>query len=110
MQERALPLDNRLAPADGAREMIKLGITIVAVVAALVAAKETNALQRAELLSSCAEVAAPRGDESTWQACRAGRLDGMPDLSLKSCRPRGVSGSFAYWSCPTRITSGRRTE
>ena len=102
-------LDNRRAP-ESANEMVKIGITIVAVAAALVAAKQSNALQRAQLLSSCSEVAAPRGDERSWQACRAGKLDGMPDLSLKSCEPQGVTGSFEYWSCPTRLSSGRSTE
>ncbi len=109
--ERGAPLfDNTLAPDDGAREMIKVGITIVAIAAALVAAKQSNALERAQLLSSCSEVAAPRGDEHVWQACRAGKLDGMPDLSLKSCQPGGASGEFEYWICPTRISSGRSTE
>ncbi len=90
--------------------MIKIGITIVAVAAALVAAKQSNALQRAQLLSSCSEVTAPRGDENSWRACRAGKLDGRPDLSLKSCQPRGVSGKFEYWSCPTRLSSSRTPE
>lgn len=90
--------------------MIKVAITIVAVAAALVGAKQSNALERAQLLSSCSEVAAPAGDERSILACRAGKLDGMPDLSLKSCQPRGMSGSFEYWSCPTRISSGHRTE
>ena len=90
--------------------MFKVGITIVAIAAALVAARQSNALERAQLLSSCSEVAAPAGEEGTVMACRAGRLDGKPDLSLKSCHSRGVSGSFEYWSCPTRISSGRRAE
>ncbi len=90
--------------------MIKAAITIVAIAAALFAAKESNALQRAQLLSSCSEVTAPRGDENSWQACRAGKLDGMPDLSLKSCQSSGVSGEFEYWSCPARLSSGRSTE
>jgi hypothetical protein len=90
--------------------MIKAAITIVAIAAALFAAKESNALQRAQLLSSCSEVTAPRGDENSWQACRAGKLDGMPDLSLKSCQSSGVSGEFEYWSCPARLSSGHSTE
>ena len=87
--------------------MIKVGITVVAIAAALVAAKQSNALERAQLLSACSEVAAPAGEERSFLACRAGKLDGMPDLSLKSCRSRGMSGSFKYWSCPSRISSGR---
>ena len=105
MQEECLSLDNSLGS-----KMIKVAIVIVAVAAALVAAKQSNALQRAQLLSSCSEMAAPVDEGRSFLACRAGKLDGMPDLSVKSCESRGLSGSFEYWSCPTRISSGRRAE
>ena len=105
MEERGLPLDNTFRS-----KMIKVAFAIVAIAAALVAAKQSNALERAQLLSSCSEVAAPAGDDRSVLACRAGKLDGMPDLSLKSCESRGISGSFEYWSCPTKISSSRRTE
>ncbi len=88
---------------------MKLVLITVVIAAALVAAKQTSALERAELLSSCSEVAAPAGEETVWLACRAGRLDGQPDLSLKSCQPRGAARSFEYWSCPSRISRGRGT-
>jgi hypothetical protein len=110
MQDRAPALDNGPASNDGAREMIKIAITLLAIVAALVGAKQSNALERANLLSSCSAVAAPRGDDGAWQVCSAGRLDGRPDLSRKSCKPRGFAGELEYWSCPAGIGAGYKTE
>ena len=109
MEKRPRLIDNSCA--EPGEQMLKAGITIAAVAAALVAAKQSNALERAQLLSSCSEVTAPQTvEDRTLLACRAGKLDGMPDLSLKSCDSLGPSGAFEYWTCPTRLSSGRSPE
>ena len=90
--------------------MFKIAITAAALVAAMVVAKETPVLQRAGLLSSCSAVPARGEEEGSWQACRPGKLDGRPDLSRKSCTPRGIAGDVEYWRCPAGISSERDTK
>ena len=86
--------------------MLKIALTIAAIAAALVAVKQADVMQRAGFLSSCSPVASPARGEGSWLACRGGRLDGRPDLSLKSCQSRGFNGSVEYWNRPTDISTG----
>lgn len=60
-------------------------------------------VERAGLVGSCTEVAAPGGDSGAWQACRAGRLEGRPDLSKQACVSQGLSRGVEYWRCPAKI-------
>jgi hypothetical protein len=39
-------------------------------------------------------------------ACRAGALEGRPDLSHRSCVAAGATGTYAYWRCPTAQAAG----
>ena len=85
--------------------LLKIAIAAAVVVAAMLVAKETTVLQRTGLLSSCSAVAAQGANETSWQACRAGKLDGRPDLSRKSCTARGIVGEVEYWRCPAGIST-----
>jgi hypothetical protein len=89
--------------------VFKIALATAVVVAAMFAAKETTVLKRAGLLSSCSAVAARAADEGSWLACRAGRLDGRPDLSLKSCTSRGLARDVEYWACPAGISTELKT-
>lgn len=80
----------------------------IAVAAALIAsflalAKSERLLDRAGLLGSCSELAAPAPDGGRWLACKPGDLTGYPDLSQDSCTRGGMRGEVRYWICPTAL-------
>lgn len=76
-------------------------------VAVMVGVKDGRILDRAGLTGSCTSVAAPRGDTMVWEACRAGRLEGFPDLTRRSCTAQRRVGSVEYWRCPAPVAGGR---
>jgi hypothetical protein len=69
------------------------------------AVKDGRLLEKAGLTGSCSQIPTPRGQTGFWEACRAGKLEGQPDLGRRSCTHAGASGGVAYWRCPTRIES-----
>ena len=75
----------------------------------MVVIKHDHVLQRTGVVHSCTNVAAPPGDTSTWKACRAGKLEGQPDLTRDSCTEASASATLAYWRCPAPVeaTAGR---
>jgi hypothetical protein len=77
------------------------GIVIAAVLilAAMLAVKDGRLPRRAGLTASCV-VAQQDADGSQIVACRAGALEGRPNLTARSCRADGASGTYAYWLCP----------
>ena len=77
------------------------------VVAAMIAIKDGRVLEPTGLVGRCSAVSGPQGDAATWQACRAGKLEGRPNLVRKSCTSAGVVEGVEYWRCPTRVDSGR---
>ncbi len=84
-----------------------LGRIVIAglvVLLALVAVRDGWLLRRTGLLGSCSVYAtAPNGVQ--WEICKAGSLDGPPDLSGQGCSVAASSGKFAYWTCPAPIVS-----
>jgi hypothetical protein len=83
--------------------MLRVFIAAALVVAALVAVKDGRVLTRAGLVGSCSAVAAPAGQAGVWEACRAGKLEGRPDLSRHSCVSAGVRRGLEYWRCPAPV-------
>lgn len=79
--------------------MLRILLVTVAVAGAMFAVKDGSLLARAGLVGSCSAVAAPAGHSGAWQACKAGRLEGRPNLSSKSFSRQGVVGKLEYWSC-----------
>jgi hypothetical protein len=79
------------------------GIIVIAVLvlAVMIAAKDGRLPRAAGLTASCL-VAREATDGSQLVACRAGALEGQPDLSRRSCTSAGRSGTYAYWRCPAR--------
>ena len=59
------------------------------------------------LVATCTVVAAPFGDDATWQSCRAGLLEGYPDLTKRSCTRQGLAANAEVWRCPAAVGSGR---
>lgn len=85
--------------------MLRILLVTAAIAGTMFAVKDGRILARAGLLGSCSAVAAPAGDVAAWHACRAGRLEGRPDLSRKSCTSEAVVERLEYWRCPTPIAA-----
>jgi hypothetical protein len=79
------------------------GIVVVAalIVAVMVAIKDGRVLQSAGLTGECSHVAAFSG--AWYEACRPGKLEGLPDLTKRGCKPAGAVGRVQYWSCPADV-------
>ena len=77
------------------------GIIIAAalILAAMLAVKDGRVLRTAGLTASCV-VAQQDTDGSQIVACRAGALEGRPDLTRRSCHADGTKDAYAYWLCP----------
>ena len=84
------------------------GLLIVAlIVGVMVGIKDGRPLERTGVMSSCTAVAAPKAQTGYWHACRAGKLEGRPNLTRHSCVSHGVVGAFEYWRCPSPIANTR---
>jgi hypothetical protein len=86
--------------------MVRLWLLAMLVAVVLITVKDRDLLHRTGLLGHCSTTTAPPGAKGTWRACEKGKLDGRPDLSRKSCRRQGQSGSVEFWRCPAKVASG----
>lgn len=83
-------------------------VVVAAVVASILAvARNERVLDRAGILGTCTELAAPAPEGGQWLECRPGDLTGYPDLSRDSCQKAGMRGEARYWVCPVRLVSAR---
>jgi hypothetical protein len=48
-------------------------------------------------------------DGTQVEACRAGKLEGSPDLTRQGCRAAGVNGTLEYWRCPASVVASQST-
>jgi hypothetical protein len=87
--------------------MLRVLVASTFLVLAMVVVKDGRALERAGLLGGCHAVATPAGQTGYWHACKAGRIDGRPDLSLRPCTSRHRVAGLEYWRCPTPLGSDR---
>jgi hypothetical protein len=85
--------------------MIKRVVFAGIVVLALMIAVKDGRLTRDIGLAGACTVAQTLTDGSQVEACRAGRLAGRPDLRRQGCVEAGVSGTYAYWRCPSSVVS-----
>jgi hypothetical protein len=88
--------------------LVRIGLFTFVVAALLVAVSKGGLLERVGLVGSCQEVAAPQHTEGVWQRCRAGKLEGRPDLRRDSCHSAGIYQGLEYWECPERLSVDRR--
>lgn len=87
--------------------MLRIVLVTAALAAGLAFAKDARVLERAELVGTCAPVAAPAGDTgAVYASCRPGRLEGRPDLTRRSCVSQGTAGRVEVWRCPAPVDSG----
>jgi hypothetical protein len=87
--------------------MLRIVVAAIVVAVALGAGQRGDVLERAQLVGGCRAVATPEGESGVWHACRAGRLEGRPDLSLRSCTRGGLVGGAELWRCPAPLLSSR---
>ena len=76
-------------------------VAAVLIFAVMVAVKDGRLLHTVGLTGSCPAVTTPGG--AILEACKAGRLEGRPDLTKRSCTSAGVSGKLEYWRCPAGV-------
>ena len=81
------------------KRVVALAVCILAVMFAI---KDGRVLRSAGLTGSCTAVQV-RTDGSELEACRAGKLEGRPDLSARGCTSFGVRGTLEYWRCPADL-------
>lgn len=80
-------------------------VAAVLVLAVMLAAKDGRLPRAAGLTATCV-VTHQDVDGAQLVACRAGALEGRPDLSHRSCLAAGATGTYAYWRCPTAQAAG----
>jgi hypothetical protein len=71
----------------------------ICVVALMLVLKDGRVLRTTGLTGYC-KVAQVLEDSSELVSCRAGKLEGAPDLSRRACRAVGTTKAVAYWRCP----------
>jgi hypothetical protein len=86
--------------------IVRLVTTAAAILALMILVKDGRALRAVGLTGSC-RVVQTGADGSAWAACRAGKLEGAPDLSRESCSAEGTRGGVRYWRCPASVGSLR---
>ena len=87
--------------------MLRIWLMAMLAAAMLVAVRDHDILHRARLMGYCTTSPRPAGTTGVWRACEKGVIDGRPDLSRQSCRPRAQNGAVEYWSCPARLQASR---
>jgi len=86
--------------------MVAVGVCIFAL---MVVIKDGRVLRTAGLTGSCT-VVQTFSDSSQLTQCRAGKLQGRPDLSHRGCQAVGVRATSGYWACPAsfRLSAASR--
>jgi hypothetical protein len=80
--------------------MLKTIVAVaVCIFALMVVIKDGRVLRTAGLTGSCSVVQI-FSNSSELAACRAGKLEGRPNLSHRGCRSVGVTATYEYWGCP----------
>jgi hypothetical protein len=79
--------------------LVRIVAAAATILVLMILVKDGRVVREAGLTGSC-RVVQRSADGSAWAACRAGRLEGAPDLSGKSCSAGGKRGSLQYWRCP----------
>ena len=87
--------------------MFRALLVVALIVGVMVGIKDGRGLERTGVVSSCSAVAPPKGQTGYWHACRAGKLEGRPNLTRRSCVSHGVFGAFEYWRCPSPLNATR---
>jgi hypothetical protein len=86
--------------------MVKRVVAVaVLVLGLMVVVKDGRVLRSTGLTSMCTNVQTA-ADGVQLEACRAGKLQGRPDLTRDGCTDAGASGTYEYWRCPAAVAAG----
>jgi len=85
---------------------IKIFIVAAVVFGVMFAVKDGRIVRDVGLSASCSVVQGT-ADGARIEACRPGKLEGLPDLSRVGCTSAGIAGKLAYWSCPAPIEASQ---
>jgi hypothetical protein len=86
--------------------MVRGIIVTGACIAALMAGIKEHRLLRVSGLTATCSVAERFQDGSEIDACRSGRLEGLPNLTQRGCTNAGLNGTYEYWRCPAAQATG----
>jgi hypothetical protein len=86
--------------------MVRGIIVTGACIAALMGGIKDGRMLRVAGLTATCKVYERFQDGSELDACRPGKLEGMPDLSHRGCLTDGRYGTYEYWRCPAAQASG----
>jgi hypothetical protein len=100
------------SPDDAARHqqpnlMVRIFVIAAVVAAAMYGIAHGDVLAKARLVGTCTAITAPTSDDATLHSCRAGRLEGRPDMKKHSCTRAGFAGDAEIWRCPERVVGSR---
>jgi hypothetical protein len=84
--------------------LLRVCVVAALALALMVAVKDGKLLKTTGLTGTCL-VARTNADGTQIEACRAGKLQGQPDLSTDGCKDLGPQGPYEYWSCPAAVAS-----
>ena len=84
--------------------LFRVFIVAALALALMVAVKDGRLLRTTGLTGTCL-VAQTNDDGTQLEACRAGKLQGQPDLSGNGCKDVGAEGPYEYWHCPAELGS-----
>ena len=77
------------------KQIVVIGGCILAL---MLVVKDGRTLRMTGLTGSCS-LAETYSDGSTLVGCRAGKLDGRPDLSRRACTSYMTTPALQYWHC-----------
>jgi len=84
--------------------LLRVLVVAALALAVMVGVKDGRILKTTGLTGSCI-VARTNPDGTQVEACRAGKLQGQPDLSPDGCKDVGTEGPYVYWHCPAAVAS-----
>lgn len=86
--------------------LMRVWIVAILIVAAMVGVKQGWLLRNSGLTGSCRLVSSA-ADGSSLTACRAGKLEGAPNLASHGCVLVNQPGSLNYWRCSAPIVASQ---
>jgi hypothetical protein len=83
------------------KRILLTGLSLAALMGVV---KDGRVLRVSGLTGSCA-VVQTTADGTQLESCRAGKLEGMPDLSGHGCTTMATVGGREYWKCPAPVVA-----
>ncbi len=84
--------------------LLRAVVVVALALAVMIGVKDGKILKTTGLTGSCV-VARTNADGTQLEACRAGKLQGQPDLSSDGCKNVATEGPYVYWHCPAAVAS-----